>query len=106
MTLKDQSSNLVWFWNNKPIKLKDMHYRQLNAVKKLLLRNNNNWYGHNRDSWLNAIRTIEKPLDKKATDEAINLIIDNRIKNAELQANSICNMIIKANINNNERYKG
>lgn len=105
MNVKESSGDLIWYWNKKPIKLKYLHYNQLDSIKKTLLTSkkyNNNWFGHSKDHWLNAIKSIEKSNNKKNTNEAKDIIINNRIKNATLKANYLTNIIINANNKNNK----
>jgi len=97
MTQQEQSGNLIWYWNSKPFKLKHLHHNQLDCIKKLLLKSNTKWYGQTTEYWLNAIKQVEKPINKKNTNEATDLIISNRIKQCTLKANYLTNMIIKAN---------
>jgi hypothetical protein len=57
----DQISHLAWVWQGKPIKLIEMHPKQLNVVKHALnTSKNQNWFGLSKDYWINSIKKVEK----------------------------------------------
>ena len=94
MTRLEEAQNLTWYWHKKPIKLKNLDPRQLESIKKTLQGSKSNWFSRTPSYWLNAIKLVEKRIDKQSTNEAIGLIKDQRIKNAELKANYLTNKII------------
>lgn len=55
----DQISHLSWKWRGVPIKLVDLHPKQLSIIKQTLTKSNNNWFGLSKDYWLNAIKEVE-----------------------------------------------
>jgi hypothetical protein len=94
MTLKEQSENMIWYWYKKPVKLGKLTNVQLSIIKNTLIKSKSkNWFGISKDSWLNAIKILEKHKANSETKEAVNLIINNRIKNAEKNAQIITNFI-------------
>ncbi len=57
----EQVKNLTWWWREKPIKLVNMHPKQLNVIKSTLTNSNNlYWFNLHKDYWLNSINTIEE----------------------------------------------
>lgn len=95
MTLLEKANNDVWYWHSKPYKLKDLDPKQLSSIKQTLLKSNNRkWFNNTRDYWLNAIKLVEKVKNKQMTNEAIDIILNNRIKKATLEANGLTNKII------------
>lgn len=67
----DKISHLAWIWRNKPIKLTELHPKQLNSIKHTLNTSNSaNWFGLSKDYWLNAIKEVEKA--SKTVDSIMN----------------------------------
>lgn len=57
----DKISHLAWIWQSKPIKLTELHPRQLNSIKHTLMTSNrSNWFGLSKDYWMNAIKEVEQ----------------------------------------------
>ena len=104
MTLKEQAEELIWYWKGEPKKLKYLTTNQLHSIKKVLRNSKNTWFGHKPEYWLNAIKIVDNYKSKNDTTEAINLIIDRRISNANIKANTIANTIVRC-MNKNEGNK-
>src|ERR1700730_6149859 len=95
--LLNQYQNEVWYWNKKPIRLKECDYFQLASIKKLLrgyypsiryIGNkvnivNRMYYGKSSEYWLKAVNHIEKHNNFNDFKEVINTIKEKKIKKAE-----------------------
>ncbi len=60
MTRLHLAKQMKWKWKGQDITLEKLHNNQLNAVLTTLEKYPNNWWGHSRDSWSNAIKTVIK----------------------------------------------
>jgi hypothetical protein len=69
----NQIKDLTWYWREKPVKLTEMHQKQLNVVKQTLINSKNNyWFNLHKDYWLNSIKTVEEA--NQLADKTLNKI--------------------------------
>lgn len=98
MTQKEEYGNMIWNWNGKSIKLKDLNQGQLHSIKQTLSRNNNSWWGQKKSVWISAIN----PFINKCENDNIKNIQYNKNKRMINEAHEMVNQIFKCILKQNK----
>ena len=87
MTILEISKRMEWKWRGKSLPLEKLHNNQLNAILTTLEKHPNNWWGHSKDSWYNAIKVVMKHRVKEQLHiERATKAVDGFLKNFENSA--------------------
>lgn len=91
-TYQNQILNEVWYWNKKPVKLKNLNDFQIKQIRGLIDNPKyKNWHYKSREYWNNTFKSLTKIKQDQYVDEASKYLYARRVDKAQITVDRVIN---------------